>query len=285
MTCRLEIQSGPEIAHYPPGATYGPRTLHNFEFVWLLEGNARWLCDPRNEPLHPGLLLLAQPGMRDSFQWDVSGPTKHAFVHFRMLRPGVLGAPGRWPLIRPLTPADPLAALCRHLLWLAAHPSGAGRASDALGWLLDLFVRGPLPSDDPLPAHLARLADHLRAAWRGGQTPALPLAALAAGAGVSSGHLARLFRTEYALGPVAAVELIRLARAATLLQRSNLTVEAVSAACGFANPYHFSRRFRGAYGMPPGAYRQAGPAHDPLEPLTRYGLLPLAHRLLVDDLS
>lgn len=286
MTYRLEIQAGPEIAHYPPGATFGPRTLHNFEFVWLLEGQARWLCDGRNEALHPGLLLLAQPGMRDEFRWDTSGPTKHGFVHFRLVRPGLLSPPGGWPLTRPLTSSDPLAALCRHLLWLAGTPSGVARACDVLGWLLDLFVRGPLPAGDPLPEHLARLADHLRsAAWRGGQTPPLSLAAMAAATGVSPGHLSRLFRAEYALGPVAAVEMIRLARAATLLQRSNLPVLAVASACGFANPYHFSRRFRGVYGMPPRSYRQGGQAYDPLEPLTQAGLLEFAHRILIHDLS
>jgi transcriptional regulator GlxA family with amidase domain len=104
---------------------------------------------------------------------------------------------------------------------------------------------------------------------------------MAAAAQVSPGHLARLFRQRFGTGPVAAVELIRLARAATLLQRSSLTVGAIAEACGFANPFHLSRRFRVAYGVPPRGYR-ASPHLDPLEPVRRAGLIPLARQLLVD---
>src|SRR5690348_16549481 len=65
----------PELAiasmvDYPPGATYGPRTLTDFELVWLLRGSARWRChspDSHQLDLEPGSLLLARPGMRDSY--------------------------------------------------------------------------------------------------------------------------------------------------------------------------------------------------------------------------
>lgn len=155
-----------------------------------------------------------------------------------------------------------------------------------LGWLLDLFVRGPVPddvaADAGLSPHLRRLADSVAAAWRNDGTRPLSLGELAAAAGVSPGHLSRLFRAEYSVGPVAAMELVRLARAATLLQRSNLTVAAVANACGFSSPFHFSRRFRAVYDVPPRTYRSAHATDDPHEPLTRAGVLRLARRLLAD---
>jgi AraC family transcriptional regulator len=108
-------------------------------------------------------------------------------------------------------------------------------------------------------------------------------AAAAAGAGrracVSSGYLSRLFRHHYGIGPVAAFELLRLARAATLLLRSNLSVAAVAHDCGFANPYHFSRRFHRVYGHPPGRYRRATPRPQPTEPLAQAALLALSDRI------
>jgi AraC family transcriptional regulator len=88
-----------------------------------------------------------------------------------------------------------------------------------------------------------------------------------------------LLLTHYGTGPVAAFELVRLARAATLLARSNLSVAAVAEACGFANPYHFSRRFRGTYGQPPGRYRRAATRPEPTEPLAQAGLLALSDRI------
>jgi AraC family transcriptional regulator len=290
VTCRVVVRFGAAMAHYPPRATYGPRVLDDFEFVWLLSGSARWECGDLELPLRPGTLLLARPGMRHRFAWDPRRPTVHAYVHFSVPSLGSLPAPSSWPVTRALTPADPMAALCRYLVWLSRTPGAAtaARTNDVVGWLLDLFVAGPLPADEAvngLPEHVERLVDHVQSAWRSGtgEARALSLAELATAARVSSGHLSRLFRERFAVGPVAAIELVRLARAATLLQRSNLSVGAVSESCGFANPFHFSRRFSSAYGVSPRAYRTNHGEADPLEPVVRAGLLPLAHRLLFEE--
>ena len=109
----------------------------------------------------------------------------------------------------------------------------------------------------PLPPHLDALLGFVRGAWSPpAPTRRLSLQELAAGACVSAGYLSRVFRHHYGVGPVAAFELLRLGRAATLLVRSNLAVAAVARDCGFANPYHFSRRFHRVYGQPPGRYRR-----------------------------
>ena len=51
------------------------------------------------------------------------------------------------------------------------------------------------------------------------------------------------------------VRLARLDRAATLLARSNYSIGEIAAMCGFASPFHFSRRFKESYGEPPRALR------------------------------
>ena len=275
---RVRVRNGPAVAHYPPGATLGPRVLPCFEFVWMLTGRASWrrIGDDRAmHELRPGQLLLTRPGFTEHYTWDPDQPCTHAYVTFYVDDPGPLGPPDTWPLIRDLS-ADPLPALCRYLL-----RAGERRTGQVLGWLLDLFVAGPLPdeADDDLPEHLERLVDHLRAVWNDGDLRPLDLTELADAAHVSPGHLARLFRERYACGPVGAVELVRLARAAVLLERSNLSVAAIADACGFVNPFHFSRRFRTAYGTAPRDYRAARPT-DPLDPVRRAGLLPIARRLL-----
>jgi AraC-like DNA-binding protein len=290
---RVRVRNGPAVAQYPPGATLGPRVLPCYEFVWMLSGRATWRYgdgDPSgtgSHTLRPGTLLLSRPGVTEHYTWDPDRACAHGYVTFYVEEPGPLGPPGDWPLIRPFSATDPLASLCRYLLWLGGTQArrAPARTLDVLGWLLDLFAAGPLAdeADPALPEHVLRLADHLRTVWRDGRTRPLGAAELAAAARVSPGHLARIFRDRFGIGPVGAVELIRLARAAILLERSNLTVGAVSEACGFANPFHFSRRFRAAYGVAPRGYRGERP-RDPLDPVRRAGLLALAQRLLVEDL-
>lgn len=252
----------------------------------MLSGQARWHCADTEHVLTPGVLLLSRPGLEESYSWDADRSCAHAFVSFHVDSYGALDPPRGWPLIRPLSTQEPLAALCHYLLWLSGTDRAGApeRVLDVLGWLLDVFVNGPTPDegDAAMPEHVVRVIDHVRTAWRAGMARPLTLREMASAARVSPGHLARIFRRRFGLGPVAAVELVRLARASVLLQRSNLTIGAVAEACGFANPFHFSRRFRAAYGAAPSTYRATGP-HDPLGPARRWGLQPLAQRLIVDD--
>jgi AraC family transcriptional regulator len=281
---RLTV-SGCGVAVYPPGATFGPRRLEDFEFVWLLQGTAEWLYDLGSIALGPNSLLLGRPGITDSFVWDRTRPTRHAYLHFRL--DGCLAwlpDSARWPLVQTLPDDDPLRPLLRYVLSLGEHRSSTHQQTtqEVLRLLLTLFVRGPLPDHDEqrLPPHLDTLAAFVRHAWAPpAPTRPLSLQDLAAGACLSAGYLSRVFRQHYGIGPVAAFELLRLARAATLLVRSNLSVAAVAHDCGFANPYHFSRRFHRRYGQPPGRYRHASPRPKPAEPLARAGLLALSDHI------
>ena len=278
--------SGSGVAVYPPGATFGPRRLEDFEFVWLLQGTSEWRYDQGSIVLGPNSLLLGRPGITDSFIWDRTRPTRHAYLHFQLIGqlPG-LPDPAHWPLARTLPDDDPLRPLLRYVLNLSKHPSGTHQQTiqDVLRLLLTLFVQGPLlPHHDQqrLPPHVDTLLEFVRRAWSPpAPTRPLSLQDLAAGACISTGYLSRVFRHHYGIGPVAAFELLRLARAATLLTRSNLSVAAVAHDCGFANPYHFSRRFHHSYGHPPGRYRHASPRLQPTEPLAQAGLLALSDHI------
>jgi AraC family transcriptional regulator len=145
--------SGSGVAVYPPGATFGPRRLEDFEFVWLLQGTSEWRYDQGSIVLGPNSLLLGRPGITDSFIWDRTRPTRHAYLHFQFIGqlPG-LPDPAHWPLARTLPDDDPLRPLLRYVLDLSKHPSGTHQQTlqDVLQLLLTLFVQGPLPHHDQL---------------------------------------------------------------------------------------------------------------------------------------
>jgi transcriptional regulator GlxA family with amidase domain len=146
----------------------------------------------------------------------------------------------------------------------------------ACALLLRLFV-ADAPPEQRFPVQLVELERWLAARWRtAGPMDPPPLRELAAAVTVSPGHLSRLTRATFGIGPVAAVEAARLHRAAALLTRSNLTVGQVAQACGFGSPFYLSRRFRAAFGRPPTAYRRDPSARPALPGQTQAQAAALA---------
>ena len=89
--------------------------------------------------------------------------------------------------------------------------------------------------------------------------PAAPhtVRSLAEGVSLSPSRFAHLFTERLGYSPMKALREARLRHAARLLEATDLSVERVAAASGFASPFHFNRLFRRRYGTPPGAYRSA----------------------------
>ena len=270
----------PAVAEYPAGATFGPRRLDDFEFVWMLRGTATWRADDgRTAALRPGILLLVGPGTRDRYAWDPAGSCRHAYVHFTVQTDA---DPARWPVCRPAEPDGPLPGLLSYLLWLGSRAPGGwqDRVDDVLGLLLATYVDGPLPEPDPpLSPVLGAVVDHVRAAWGDGRLRQVSLGELAGAASVSTGYLARQFRRQYGVGPVTAFERLRLARSASMLLRSNYPIAVIAERCGFADQYHFSRRFSAAYGSPPSRYRRLGSGADADSALAGARLFRLADQV------
>ncbi|MEV7074121.1 helix-turn-helix domain-containing protein [Streptomyces sp. NPDC093990] len=82
---------------------------------------------------------------------------------------------------------------------------------------------------------------------------------LAAEVSLSPSRFAHLFTRQFGRSPMRALREARLQHAARLLESTDLSVERVAAASGFASPFHFNRVFRDRYGTPPGAYRAGVP--------------------------
>jgi AraC-like DNA-binding protein len=282
-----------QVIDYAPGSNLGPRRLIDFEFVWILSGSATWtihrgggLRGPaagRPLLLRPGTLLLAPSGVVDSFQWDPAQPTRHAWAHFRIDDSARLPDPATWPLVHDLSTVPVLEGICSYLIELSNQPLAAAqpRSAQLLALLLDLVVRGPL-AERPLPTApplVIAAMDAARRIWQAEGVRLIAVDELARAANVSAGNLYRIFRQHYGCGPAHALELIRLSRAAMMVQRSNASLADVARECGFADAYHLSRRFSAAFGVPPGRYRRDQPTSDPQAPVRDAGLHQVANLL------
>ncbi len=84
----------------------------------------------------------------------------------------------------------------------------------------------------------------------------VPLALLAAEAGLSPFHFARAFRVSTGMPPHRWLVAQRMARAQQLLGTGALSIGDVAAAVGYADPGHFAKLFRRETGMAPAAWRR-----------------------------
>jgi AraC-like DNA-binding protein len=250
---------------YPAGARLAPRTLDDWELVWLVRGRATLTGTPV-VALRPGHVLLIPPAHPHGFDWNPHGLTEHGYVHFDLA--AVPGAPtvgthgdgGTGPVHAVTGRGEPLAALCAYL----ERPAVGDRHAVAvvvrqvLEHLLVLPAPGE-PAAERLPPAVDRAVRHLRGAWATAPAARVPVGELAAAAAVSPVHLNRLVRTAFGLSVAAGVERLRCLRAATLLERTDLTTAEIARQCGFADASHFSHRFREVTGRTPRAVRDGDP--------------------------
>lgn len=85
----------------------------------------------------------------------------------------------------------------------------------------------------------------------------LTLSQIAKQACLSVPHYCALFKKYTGSSPVQHLRALRLQKACNLLDQSDAPIQAVAEACGFTNPFHFSRSFKEHIGLPPRAYRNS----------------------------
>ena len=259
---RVRVLMAPNVATYPPGATFGPRDATSWEFVWLLEGRATYRFQNARESGELELgqfhnLLLCRPDERDWFEWDKSARTRHGFFHFA-LEPNNHNT-SDWPRVRLMGEDDLFSPIARHLLtWGESDDSSQRDLAASL--FLSAFVSGQSSLGDVppqrFPEPVERALNWLFARLEDDASIPVALDALARAAFVSPEHLCRLFKTSTNHSPLEVVRLARLDRAALLLSRTNFSVGEVAHLTGFASPFHFSRAFKDAYGSSPRALRK-----------------------------
>ena len=269
----VRVTAAPNIAVYPPGARFGPRDLREWEFVWLLEGDAiyRWQSATDNGEIEVprDSLLLCRPDTRDEFEWDATHRTRHGFFHFELQNaPDAWADHSTWLHARALQSDDICAELCRHIITYRGHDNAQTDAAATL--LLAAFVSNqtrigaiaPQRAPEAVERALAFLYSTLDA---DAATP-IGLSDLARAACVTPEHLCRVWKSATGLSPLQTVKLARLDRAAILLIHSNYSVGEIARLCGFASPFHFSRAFKENYGFTPRELRARAEAGEALPP-------------------
>ncbi len=159
---------------------------------------------------------------------------------------------------------DPVRRGFRRCLRLAGglHPQREDLALNALE--AALIQASGLQSGDrrPVDPLIERLCGRLAS----GPVRAMPIRALAQSVGLSPSRLMHRFKAATGTSLRAWWEAHRLERARHLLASSALPVAEVAERCGFADPFHFSRRFRHHTGAAPSAVRSGAAVTPPGPP-------------------
>lgn len=260
---RVTFSGSHGVATYPPGATFGPRTMRDYEFVWLTAGEAEYRYGDATVAAPQGSVVLCRPGATDAFVWDRRRRTRHAYVHFDVTATPRDWAPSEaWPLVRVPRDGDILRPMFRHLLtWSDRAGADRGLLTQTLAHMLTTFVTGQFDAADvprdPLPDPVDRALTLVHRRLEADPAAPVGFADLVDASWVSGAHLCRLFNAALDCTPMTAVRFARLDRAVVLLARSNYSVRQIADLCGFANPFHFSRAFKQAYGRSPRDVRRA----------------------------
>lgn len=259
----LQIQLGGNsaIATYPPGATFEPRQLVNYEFVWVIEGDVEYQWEQNKVFAPAGTIFLCRPPAIDFFRWDQRRFTRHAYFHFEITNtPEDWPPQEEWPISRLPQEGDLLRPLFSHLLHSGSQIN-EGQSLLTAELLLTAFITGNISASDPLassfPDAVQDVMDFIRQTLQHNPAASFTLSELAKKAYVTPEHLCRLFQEYIEFSPMQTVRLLRLEKALQLVARTNYPFREIAIRCGFAQANHFSRKFSQVYGASPRQIRNA----------------------------
>ena len=276
------IPAGEELVaqrfHAAPGwRTWRPHGTADWEILVTVRGSGRFAHPGGVLPAGAARVLLLRPGAPHDHGpapgvrlWEVAWVHFHArdgwldLLEWPEPAPGLLAIdlPDDQERLRLLALLDGITALQRQ--------PGRNRRRLAACLLEQLLLRldecNPRAAgrrDARVAAVVERLLRSARQDGAPGARPAEPgRDGLARAVGLSPSRLSHLFQREMGMSLPAFRERLRLERAALLLDRSADAIAAIAAACGYADPFYFSNRFRRAKGMSPSAWRARPDRHD-----------------------
>ena len=239
-----------------PNYRWGPGVRDHFLIHHVVEGKGEYTAAGVTHMVEAGQTFLAFPNTLITYAADAQTPWEYLWVGFD-------GSDARLLLSQTdFSPAQPVIRIeggdrMRKLL-LQIYASRGNRPAEAASMTGRLYLfLAYLVEQATRPAQ-AETTDTvaLRAAEFMEQSFAHPLQVeeVARFVGVSRSWLFRCFERRFSVSPSRYLAELRLARAALLLQTTQMNVAQVSFSVGYEDPEYFARVFRARFGCPPRTY-------------------------------
>ncbi|MEN8255763.1 MAG: AraC family transcriptional regulator [Verrucomicrobiota bacterium] len=263
-------------ALYRPGEVLGPRLLKDFESVLVIEGHPVYETQHGKYRLEPGSIVLGKPGSNETYRWDTSVRTYHAYFHFNLEEiPADWPDLADWPCCR-LHPPRILNEMFRYIAETSAmHADWPARSpADADNRIFETFLYiylNPRQSTEPVLSEFSepvrRAMQFMRERLDAPEFVPFSLGGLAKVANVSPKHLCRVFQNEFGISPMQTSRLMQFQLAIPLLARSSLSIRAIAERCGFPDQNYFSRNFSQTFGQSPSQLRRKLHDGEPPPPI------------------
>jgi AraC-like DNA-binding protein len=247
------------LEHCTPDYAIHRRTFPFYSIEFVARGRGTVRLRGRRHALLPGRLFAYGPGVRHDIASDPAAPLVKYFVDFtgrearRLLRRAHL-APGR---VTQVFPPHEIQTLFDELIRNGLK--GTRQSTELCGKLLECLglktaeTRAPLEGAETLAfTTFQRARQHIQEHFRRLKT----LRQITEECHVNGAYLCRLFRRYDHQSPYQHLLRLKMNLAAELLQQPGALVKQVAEQAGFGDPFHFSRAFKGVFGLAPDAFRR-----------------------------
>lgn len=235
---------------------------NSFGFVYIIAGNATYLCADEQFTVKKGAVLFLPAQSRYTIVNDHADSFLHYTLNFTLspdaavngsLYPYLAGS--RILRLSTRNPGLFEAAFAKILATWNGKQSGFKLDAKAQLYALfrDFFLEYEAAQMNPKDLHrVGRAKQYIDEHF----TEALSLPQLAALCGLSETHFRRLFLSVFRISPIEYQISLRLMKAKDLLQTKIYSVSEIAELCGFSDANYFSRLFKTRTGISPLKYKQ-----------------------------
>ncbi|MBP3884516.1 MAG: AraC family transcriptional regulator [Olsenella sp.] len=250
-----------------PGHSYGPARRNHYLFHYVISGRGTLISQDEegheaHHELHTGQGFMIFPQQVNTYQADTNDPWVYTWVEFDGMRVhdtlDLIGLTPSYPVYTSSN-EELRAQLEQEMLFLSTHPEAP--VLQLIGHLylfFDCLVRsssrrGPSPSGKLQDIHVRTALEYVERHYREDIT----VADIARSTGLNPSYFGKVFKEATGRTPQQYLIGYRMNKATELLKLTSMSVAEVGAEVGYSNQLHFSRAFKGFYGLSPRDWRKS----------------------------
>lgn len=260
----MPYQYGREVC--TPGHAFGPFRRSHYLFHYIIAGSGTLVATDETGKqttyrLGQGEGFMIFPGQTNTYHADMDDPWEYIWVEFDGIRVkeslSLVGLAESSPVYR--TEQDELrGAMEQEMRFLVDHQDASafqliGHTYLFLDYLLrSVLTQRPMTTNKLQDLYIREAMTYIEQNYQNGIT----VEDIARQTGLNRSYFGKIFKSATDKSPQQYLIDYRMTKAAQLLKLTALSVGEVGRAVGYPNQLHFSRAFKGAFGLCPREWRR-----------------------------